>query len=164
MMKNGIAALLLALFWNAVSVSANCQTITLTFNFKPKFPYGNSADFVCGDLEDQAIETVMKAKLNELFEKYGLTDVALGNLQTDRCPSYQCNENPGHKCLPYCFDVQICGVTTDLSSWTSLSITDDQLVKIKTDAIDEVRSLIPECLGIQNQFMMDVHASLAGQA
>ena len=160
-MKNSIVVSLLALFCNAVTVSANCQSVTMIFNFKPKFPYGNSAEYVCGDLEEQDIETLLKNKLNALLKEFEIDDVKLGNMKTDNCPSYQCSEHPGHKCLPHCIDMTICGFT-DLAAWTTLSITDEQIQAIQTQAIDELRNSIPDCLGIKNQFMMDVHASLAG--
>lgn len=160
-MKNGIAVSLLALLWNAVAVSANCQSVTLTFNFKPKFPYGNSVDYVCGDLEEQAIEAAISTKLKSLLDEFEVDDVTVGNMKTDNCPAYTCEEPAGHKCVPYCIDLTICGLN-DLSSFVSVSLTQDQIDDIKTNAIDEVRNSIPDCLGIKNQFMMDLHASLAG--
>jgi hypothetical protein len=158
MMKNGIAAFFLALFWNAVAVSANCQTVTLTFNFKPKFPYGNSLDYACGDMDHQTIEEIITKKLKELFVQFELNDVEMANMKRDGCLPYRCTEPAGHKCLPYCMTLTICGLT-DLSSWTTLQITDEQLAKIQEEAIDSVRASIPECMGIQNQLMIDVHAS-----
>ena len=161
MMKNAPFALLLALLWQAVSVSATCQSMTVVFNLKPKYIGHDATDKICGDLEVQAIEEAIKRKVAALVQEYGI-DASLGNFKTQNCPAYTCDTNPGDKCLPFCVAMEICSEVTDLRSWSVASLTDVQLTHIKTQAIEEVRAspVFPECLGIRNQFMMDIHTSL----
>jgi len=153
---------LAAILCNAVAtVSAQgaCQTVTITFNFKPKFPYGNSVDYVCGDLDEIEIQKLIHPKLEEMLKDQGFTEHYMANMKFhDDCPSYDCDEY-GDKCIATCCDVKICGIT-DLSLFTKVAISDEQLDDIKMAQIDQVRSNIPRCLGIKNQFMMDIHATM----
>lgn len=90
--------------------------------------------------------------------EFGYESVSLSTVSTD-CPAYECDTNPGDKCLPYCIDVAFC-VSDELRSAGVELLDADHLKEIQIMEIDEIRDDLPECLGVKNQFMMDIHFGL----
>lgn len=154
MMKHLLVALL-AVALNGVFVLAGCQRMTFTLNLKPKFPPGLMDDYGCGDLEKDQISDVVGKTVQDQMEGLGYNNVAVSNVKSDNCPEYDCDKNPGDLCLPYCLDISFCIEGQMEKSFSAISVK--HLAKIQQIEVDAFRAKLPECLGIKNKFMADMH-------
>ena len=158
-MKTVLLAVLVTLMLFGVSAQTNCASTKLTFNLKPKYPNGDSLDYVCEASDVDKIESLLSSKIGSVLKPLGYTNIALSNVRTDRCPNFGCESNPGDKCLPYCVDMTYCVSDALYASTGTTVISDAHLGQLAQDQIDALRASLPACLGVKNQFMLDAHYS-----
>lgn len=156
-----VLLVLLAVASNSVSVMAGCQRMQFTFNFKPWFPPGLADEYVCGDMENDFIEDSIKKHALAKMEDMGYTNVIPSVLRkNDSCPQHNCDIQPGDACLPYCVDISFC-TSQDLEDSGTSVLSVAHVGQMQQYQIDEFRKDLPECLGIKNKFMMDMHFTFA---
>lgn len=151
---------LVTLLSMAATASANCASMKFTFNLKPKFPGGRAENYACGDLDLQDIEAILQDVPQQMSDM-GYEQISMNNIKegTRDCPSFPCSIHPGDKCLPYCFDVSFCP-GEELQARQISVIDPNHISKLQQIEIDKFRGKFPKCLGIRNQFMMDLHFSM----
>jgi hypothetical protein len=156
MMKNlllVVSANLLLVFQGTFAEGA-CAKATLTFNFKPKFPYGISTDYVCRGDSIAPIQDILSPTVKSVLEGMDYTIVDVGDLSTGvDCPPHSCGYNPGNKCSPHCLPVEFCADDEEKTK----KFPAEHLGKLGEDLIDALRPSLPDCLGVKGKFMLDAH-------
>ncbi|CAB9524296.1 expressed unknown protein [Seminavis robusta] len=140
---------------------ASCTDIQLTLNLKPKYPYGITDGTDCTDEENAEIASMISSKVTSVLASFGFP-ATVGSVSDVDCPTIACTTNPGHKCEPRCATVKICLTGSAASQVPSFS--DSQLGELAQQEIDSLRSSLPACLGVKNQFMLDIHSSVVGSS
>ena len=159
MMKFALTLLLA----NAVGVTAQgvCSRMEFTFNLKPKYFPGMTQSCFSDDPGSEAIEASISSGAITHMTEMGYVNVSPSLVKKgDECSQYDCSIYPGDACLPYCVDINFC-VGDELAAAGVTSISTDHVALMQTQQIDLLRAALPTCLGIQDQFMLDLHFQTA---
>lgn len=155
MMKSALILLLA----NAVGVTAEgvCSRMKFTFNLKPKYVPGNTQSCLSDDYGSEAIEASISTGAIAHMTDLGYVNVSPALVKKGTlCTEYDCSIYPGDDCLPYCVDISFC-VGDELAATGVGAISTDHVMAMQQQQIDLLRADLPTCLGIQDQFMLDLH-------